>query len=177
MTESVVPPDDELVRIPLHFDSFYRSEYRSIFGLVYGLTGSKAVAEDLTQETFLRAHKSWDDVGRYDNPHGWVRRVASNLAMSRFRRLRSESKALVRLGVRNDWTMPTLSVEYEAFWDRVRALPKRQAQVVALHYLEDLSIAEIANVLEIAEGTVKAQLHRARSSLAKSLHAEKEDLR
>lgn len=175
MTDNAVPQDEDLVRVPLHFESFYRSEYRAVYRLVYGLTGSQATAEDLTQEAFLRAHKRWETVGRYEHPTAWVRRVASNLAMSRFRRLRSESKALLRLGVRTDWTMPTMAAEHEVFWEEVRRLPNRQAQVTALHYLEDLSIADIAQLLDIAEGTVKVQLHRARATLAKRLKAQKED--
>jgi RNA polymerase sigma-70 factor (ECF subfamily) len=54
-------------------------------------------------------------------------------------------------------------------WEAVRALPRRQAQVVALVYLEDLSVAETAAVLGCGEGTVKTHLRRARSSLAQRL--------
>ena len=60
-------------------------------------------------------------------------------------------------------------VTNEAFWEAVRRLPKRQAQCVALHYLEDRPIAEIAALLEIAEATVRGYLHHGRAALAVSL--------
>jgi RNA polymerase sigma-70 factor (ECF subfamily) len=56
--------------------------------------------------------------------------------------------------------------EHEAFWAEVRRLPRRQAQVIALHYMYDLGAAEVASTLGCAEGTVKAHLSRARSVLA-----------
>ncbi len=59
-----------------------------------------------------------------------------------------------------------------AFWDAVRRLPRRQAQCVALHYLEDRSVADIARVLGIGEATVRVHLHRGRSTLAAALHEQ-----
>jgi RNA polymerase sigma factor (sigma-70 family) len=55
------------------------------------------------------------------------------------------------------------------FWDAVRALPPRQAQCIALHYLEDRSVADIASVLGVAEPTVRVHLHHGRSALARCL--------
>jgi RNA polymerase sigma-70 factor (ECF subfamily) len=54
-------------------------------------------------------------------------------------------------------------------WRLVRSLPERQAHVVALHYVDDRSVAEIAKLLDCSEGTVKTHLHRARVSLARAL--------
>jgi len=67
-------------------------------GSAYALTGSWEAAEDATQEAFLRAHRDWERVGRYDQPGAWVRRVAANLAVSALRRRLAEAKALLRLG-------------------------------------------------------------------------------
>jgi RNA polymerase sigma-70 factor (ECF subfamily) len=60
----------------------------------------------------------------------------------------------------------------QAFWDAVRRLPAKQARVVALRYAGDLPVAEIAEVVDSAEGTVKAQLHSARQRLAVLLRDE-----
>jgi RNA polymerase sigma-70 factor, ECF subfamily len=65
--------------------------------------------------------------------------------------------------------MPNESAE---FWAAVRALPSRQAQAVALYYLEDLSIQQTATVLGCAEGTVKAHLAKARRALARRLRVD-----
>jgi RNA polymerase sigma-70 factor (ECF subfamily) len=94
--------------------------------------------------------------------------VVANRAAGRGRRLGSERRAFGRwLG------RPVVAVELEPaderFWTEVRQLPRRQAEVIALHYLEELSVAEVAAVLGCAEGTVKSHLHRGRLALARSL--------
>ena len=68
--------------------------------------------------------------------------------------------------------LPALPAEDEEFWKAVRALPKRQAQVIALHYLEDRSVVEIAEILECSEATVKVHLHKGRTRLADRLQLE-----
>jgi len=164
---------DELsdIQIPSSFEAFYQEEYRPVVGLLYGLSGSRWVAEDLAQEVFLRVHRDWQRVSRMESPSGWVRRVAVNLARSRFRRLRSEAAALLRLGSATP-SMGQPPEEYDDFWREVRRLPNRQAQVLALHYIDDLSIAEIARVLGVADGTVKAQLHEGRNRLRRQFEAK-----
>jgi RNA polymerase sigma-70 factor (ECF subfamily) len=150
------------------FAALYRREYRSIRALAWALTGDAGTAEDVAQEAFLRAHQRWHVVSEYDEPGAWVRRVAINLATSFLRRRARELRALVRVQSqrRPDWEMPESDRQ---FWAAVRALPRRQAAVIALHYYEDLPISDIATVLEVAEGTVKAHLHKGRQSLAKAL--------
>ena len=105
------------------------------------------------------------------DPAMWVRRVCANLATSQLRRRTIEARALLRLGARVPRPVP-LEEEDEAFWSTVRALPRRQAQVVALYYLYDLGVAEVAAILEMTDGTVKTHLSRARKTLAARLDAE-----
>ena len=150
---------------PLPFDDFYRAEYGSVVGLVFSLSGSRWAAEDLAQEAFLRAHRDWDRVGTFDHPGAWVRRVAINLAMSRLRRLAAETRALRRFTGGSPVAFPAPEPETDRFWGTVRSLPRRQAQVVALHYLEDRPVAEIAEILGVAEGAVKTALFKARRNL------------
>lgn len=154
------------------FDAFYRSEFSSVVGLAYALSGSRWAAEELAQEAFLAAHRRWDEVGGYEQPGAWVRRVVSNLSTSLVRRRIAEARALVKLAARRPDAIPALGEADGEFWRAVRALPKRQAQVIALHYLEDLSVAEIAETLNVAQGTVKAHLHRGRTQLANRLGLE-----
>lgn len=160
---------DPVVRLPLEFAAFYRDEYRKVLAFSYALAGSQAVAEDICQEAFLRAHRDWGKVAFYEYPGAWVRRVASNLAMSQFRRLRSEAKALMRLGSESQEAFPAPEPEFVDFWKEVRRLPQRQSEVVVLYYLEDHSVAEIARMLGVAEGSVKASLHKGRQTLATKL--------
>lgn len=158
------------VQVPGSFELFYRRDYAAVVALVYGLTGSRWVAEDLAQEAFLRAHRDWHSVSKMESPGGWVRRVAVNLTRSLWRRLQVE--AMARLKTREQDQQDPFDAEADEFWREVRRLPARQAQAIALHYVEDLSVSEIADVLGVAEGTVKALLHQGRSRLRRQLEAK-----
>ena len=109
---------------------------------------------------------------RYDSPAAWVRRVACNRAASVVRRRVREAKAMVRLAYRTPLQIELDEGDAE-FWRSVRALPARQAQAVALFYLEDYSVRDIAAVLDCSEGTVKTHLSRARAAVARQLRLER----
>lgn len=153
----------------LDFDRFYRRELPAIVAVVAAV-GGHAHAEEIAQEALLRAHRDWTRIQRYDKPGAWVRRVALNLASSQRRRRSSEARALALVAQRPQ--LPAPPPEVDGFWALVRELPPRQAAAVALHYLEDLSIADIAAALDCAEGTAKAHLHKARQTLAHRLAAQ-----
>src|SRR5215831_5714612 len=150
------------------FEPFYQREFPAIRAVVWALTGNVWTAEEIAQDAFLQAHRNWARICEYDEPGAWVRRVAINLTMSRLRRGAREVRALARFAGRrqDDWSMPESSRE---FWSAVRSLPRQQAAVLTLHYYEDLPIADIATVLVVAEGTVKAHLHKGRDALRKRL--------
>lgn len=158
------------------FDVLYRADWRAVVALGWTLTGSRSVAEELAQEAFLDAYRRWSHVGRLDAPGAWVRRAVANRAVSHWRHLRVVDAGAGRLAsearVRQDG-MPDASVAVgevdREFWAAVRALPERQAQCVALHYLEDRSVDDIASVLECRPATVRVHLHRGRLALARSL--------
>jgi RNA polymerase sigma-70 factor (ECF subfamily) len=125
----------ELVAAPV-FEQLYRSDYRRLVALAYGLSGSRAAAEELVQEAFLAAHRRWNEISTYDEPTAWLRRVVVNRSVSLVRRRVAEGLALARLGGRR--SLPdTLPESDESVWRAVRALPRRHAQVVALHYIDD----------------------------------------
>ncbi len=156
------------VRALGNFEQFYRSEYRPVVGLAFALSGSRVAAEDIAQDAFLAAHRSWEQVGRYEHPGAWVRRVVANLSASFFRTKAREAKALARLKPRQSF-IPRMPAEDEAFWKAVRSLPTRQAQAIALFYLEDRAVTDIAELLGCTESTVKVHLHKGRTSLARRL--------
>lgn len=165
----------EQARPTRDFEDLYRREFPAVVGLAYALSGSRAGAEDLAQEAFLAAHRNWSRISEYDKPEAWVRRVVANMSVSFIRRRVVEAKGLARLArlaSRREPALPELEAEDAEFWAAVRSLPKRQAQVVALHYLEDLPVTRIAEILDVAEGTVKAHLHAARGALAAKLDLE-----
>jgi RNA polymerase sigma-70 factor, ECF subfamily len=169
--EVVVVGDVEMVPVPEDFDAFWHRERVSVTAFAYALTGSRTTAEDLAQEAFAAAATAWSTL---QNPSAWVRRVVSNRAISRWRRQGRESRALSKLALQRD--SYSLADDDLSFWDAVRRLPRRQAQVVALHYLDDLPVSEIAATLGVAEGTVKATLFRGRAALARVLGYDDEGL-
>jgi RNA polymerase sigma-70 factor (ECF subfamily) len=158
------------------FEEFYAREYPAVVGLAFALSGSRAGSEDLAQEAFLAAHRDWDRVGTFERPDVWVRRVVSNKSMSMFRRRYAEARAMARFAMRTAATLPELTAEDAEFWTAVRSLPRRQAQVIALRYLEDRTVAEIAEILGTAEGTVKKHLHDGRQAVVRKLRLEEDDV-
>jgi RNA polymerase sigma-70 factor (ECF subfamily) len=160
----------------MSFEELYLKDYQAVVGLAFALSGSRWLAEDLAQEAFLAAHRSWPTVSAYDQPGAWVRRVVANLSVSAFRRGVVEARGLVRIAL-GDRSRPTagLPPEDAEFWDVVRSLPRRQSQVVALHYLEDLPVSEVAAILDMAPGTVKKHLFDGRRELARRLRVEEND--
>jgi RNA polymerase sigma factor (sigma-70 family) len=157
------------------FEEFYEREFRSVVGLAYALSGSRSGAEDIAQEAFLVAHRDWDRVGTYARPEVWVRRVVANLSVSVFRRKLVEAKMLARMALGYTPALPELSADDAEFWRSVRSLPRRQAQVITLHYFEDLPVGEVAEILGTAEGTVKKHLYDGRQALARRLELEEDD--
>jgi RNA polymerase sigma-70 factor (ECF subfamily) len=167
----VTEADDELGEA---FEELYRRDYVSVVGLVYALSGSRWAAEGLAQDAFTEAHRAWATVGSFADPGAWVRKVAMNRARSAWRRRGAEARALLR--VRGRRVLPAeLPAPAHDFWAAVRALPNAQAQVIALHYVEDRSVDDIADLLGVAPGTVKTHLFRARRALAQRLGVDEGD--
>jgi RNA polymerase sigma-70 factor, ECF subfamily len=155
--ESLLPP----------FVDFYLREFPRLTVLARALVGPEH-AEDVAQEALLVAYRRWMTIGAMTSPGGYVRGICVHKATTVARRRTLEKQTWRRLGARRTGvlTEDDLSDESRQFWALIRSLPRRQAQAAALHYALDMSVAEIAVVLDCAEGTVKAHLFRARNALA-----------
>lgn len=155
------------------FDAFYRSEFPSIAVVAGTTAGSRSLGEDLAQEAFAQAAEQWESVSQLDRPGAWVRRVAINMAISRRRRFAAEARAVARLGRPAADNAPDHRYGRPALWEAVDELPPRQRAVIALRYLEDLSVAEIADILKVSVSTTTSHLHDARKRLATELKGRK----
>ena len=139
----------------------------AVFRLCYLLLGDPDDAEDIAQETFLRA---WKYLRRFDAARPlrpWLLSIASNLASNRRRSAGRYLSALVR-AFRNEPASSTSieekstqQLEASQLWKAVQTLSLPDQQIVYLRYFLELSVAETATVLNIAEGTVKSRLNRA----------------
>lgn len=161
-----------LIRVAGSFEAFYQLEYDACVRLAYVLSGSRWGAEDIAQEAFIAAHRRWSVIGTYDKPGAWVRRVISNKSVSWYRRRFAEGRALLKMATRRFYELPDLDRTSEEVWNAVRRLPRRQAQVVALTYLDELSLSEIGELLGVAVPTVGTHLTRGREALARMLTPE-----
>lgn len=153
------------------FEAFFRAEYRSLVALGAAMTGSTEAGQDLAQEAFARAFQQWVKVEALERPGAWVRRVLINLAIDNNRRRVRERTVLGRLS--HDEVLISNDAGSDEWWCAVRALPDRQRAAVALYYLEDMSVLEVAWVLDVAAGTVKASLAKARVTLSNTLREVK----
>ncbi|MFT3852829.1 MAG: sigma-70 family RNA polymerase sigma factor [Ilumatobacteraceae bacterium] len=166
----------DAVAIAVDFEHFYADTCRDALALARALTGSWTDAEDLVQDAYAAAHRNWPKLQAYDEPAAWIRRVLLNRSASRWRRLGREVAALTRLGGRRE-TDPDATPDPAdgSLWRVVATLPRQQVRVVALYYVADLGVAEIAAELGCSTGTVKTHLSRARAALRPLLGDAPED--
>jgi RNA polymerase sigma-70 factor, ECF subfamily len=156
-----------LVAPVVPFETFYRSHYRRGLALAMALTDSRAAAEDLVQDAMADAHRRWTKISGYESPAAWVNRAIANRAVSLRRRLLTRDKGLAVL--RGDGAPLAVEAPDAELWSHVRRLPARQAQLVALVYLERLTLAEAAATLNIGLPTAKTHLARAKERLGRDL--------
>jgi RNA polymerase sigma-70 factor (ECF subfamily) len=154
------------------FDALFAAHYARLVRTLTLVAGDQEVAADAVQEAFLKAHLKWRKISGYDDPIGWVRRVAINQIRDAHRRHARKNRALSRLA--SQATTVAEPVEPDEFGRLLAALPTQQRAATALFYVDGLSIAEIAVALDIAEGSVKSHLHDARRRLKPLLEGERQ---
>ena len=157
------------------FDDFYLFDYGRLVGAVRLITGSADAARDAVDEACARAWERVEHGEGIEVLGAWIRVVAINVARGGLRKRASERRAVARLTATAERipTEPFASAENTIDVHRLLAvLPRRQREVVVLHYLLDQSVADIATELRIAEGTVKATLNRARAALASAIDTD-----
>lgn len=148
------------------FEEFYSAYFQSLTIQLVAYTGDLGAAQDVVQEAFCRALVRWKAISAYNDPAAWVRRVAWNLATTRWRRARVAGEHARRH--REEFAAEP-SPDRVALSRALATLPLRQRRAVILHYLADLPIAEIAEQEGVSPGTVKSWLHRGRAALATQL--------
>lgn len=161
-----------LEALGLLYDRYQRMVYRTAMAI----TGDPDAAADLLQDVFLRLHRF---AGRIDLDRPlepWLYRVTTNLSYTWVKRHNRWGKPLEDIAewLMGGWKNPPLQqVELNDAWAQVQqavlALPLPQRVVVVLYYINDLSLQDIANILDIPVGTVKSRLHYGRQALKEHL--------
>lgn len=152
------------------FDEFYSANYLRLTVQIYAYLGDQHEAQDLVQEAFCRAYSRWKTVGGYAEPLAWVRRVAWNLATSRFRK---QKTAVNFLRKQREEHVEGPSPDRVALTRALSKIPEHHRRAVVLYYLGQLSVTEIALQEGVAEGTVKSWLSRGRAALGNQLTGER----
>lgn len=143
-------------------DRWIRATSPRLVGALTLHTGDAGLAEDVAQEAFARAWEQWHDVSQMANPGGWVYRVAFNLATSGGRRRSAEQRARHRIrrsaatDCRRGSSMAAGVADRITLRDALERLSDRQRAAVVLRFYGQLSVAEAADVMGCAPGTVKA---------------------
>ena len=146
------------------FDEFYRDTSARMVRYGYALTGDLGEAQDLVQEAYTRAWRQWGSVAAHPAPDAWIRLVLARLATDRRRRLRGWWAALSRTGPPEPARPP--AEDTVLVTAALRQLPDHLRQALALHYLFDLPVAELAEETGAAVGTVTSWLVRGRREMA-----------
>jgi len=152
------------------FTDYVRARQAALLRTAYVLTGDRATAEDLVQTALAKLYLSWGKVRDREAVDGYVRRILVNENASLWRRpfkRRETSSEELPQGYEARSARPDAYDEgtSAALWDFVQGLSRKQRAVVVLRYYEELSEAEVADVLGISVGTVKSQCSRALAAL------------
>jgi RNA polymerase sigma-70 factor, ECF subfamily len=154
---------DELIWVD-DFESTFRAHYGRLVRALTVVAGSQEAASDAVQEAFVKAHLRWRKVSQYDDPVAWIRRVAINKLKDEHRRAGRKQRAVERMSV-NYQEAGGGEPTFDELGSVLAELPRQQRLCVALFYIEQLSVAEIATALDISDGAVKFHLHRGRERL------------
>lgn len=143
------------------FEEFVVSRGYALLRFAYLLTGDRYLAEDLSQEALVRAHRRWSSIERAD-PEPYLRKAIVRQYLSWRRRRSSTETVLAEFPDRPDPSRATDHVvERDEMWSMLRALPRAQRAVLVLRYYEDLTDAAISEVLGCSESTVRVHAFKA----------------
>jgi RNA polymerase sigma-70 factor (sigma-E family) len=151
------------------FIAFVRANSRSLFRTAFLLTGAKAAAEDLLQETLTKLYPQWGRVERADSPMAYVRRSLNNSFVSSLRHQRAKGVTLWELP--DGWLdaggvdLADAVVDRELVWRLIGSLPARQRAAVVMRHFHGMSDDEIADSLDCRPSTVRSMLSRAMASM------------
>ncbi len=189
--ETALDPDFSLVSRCLRGDEpaweeLVRLHTRKVYGLCFRFTGSGSEAQDLTQEVFLRVFRTLKTFRSTEGSFGtWLARVARNLLIDHYRRTRQErvtdsiegQLATIEEGSAGNSARPDQAMAgreaSEILQATLQKLSPDLREAVILRDLQEMEYREIAEVLQIPEGTVKSRINRGRAELARHLRKQK----
>jgi RNA polymerase sigma-70 factor (ECF subfamily) len=161
------------------WEEIVRLHWRKVFNIAYKFVGRHDLAEDLTQDVFLKLFKSLDTFDRRANFQTWLISVSRNLCIDHYRSVRKERETVNR--DIDPAELAPVSADKSAYAlletrDRVQMLrealdklPPTLRTAVMLRDIQEFSYQEIATQLKLPEGTVKSRINRGRTELARQI--------
>ncbi|GIF72358.1 RNA polymerase sigma factor [Asanoa siamensis] len=156
--------------------AIYLASAGRLVAVLYGLTGDFAEAEDAVHEAFARALSRPGQLRRVDSPEAWLRTVAMNIARTRCRRRLLLERIIHSGRLRRPESTPPISADRVALAEAMQAVPRPVRECLVLHYIADLTIADVAAAQQCSVEAVKSRLLRGRRALA-TLLEDKEGTR
>ena len=153
--------------------ALYARTWPRLIGVLVSIGGSRADAEEVAQDAYVKLLGRWDRIRRYDDPEAWVRAVAVRTLVSRLRRQQVAARASAKLRGRTEEVRGPDGDALDVSAALARITPAQRA-VVVLHHVMDLPIEQVADELGLPPGTVKSRLARARQALAPLLAVQEE---
>ncbi len=166
------------------WEDIVRLHRRKVFNIAYKFVGKHDLAEDLTQDIFLKLYRSLDTFDRRANFQTWLISVSRNLCIDHYRSVRKERETINRDV--DPSTLTPVSRDRSAYSqlelrDRVQllraamdTLPPTLRTAVLLRDIQELTYQEIADRLGVPEGTVKSRINRGRTELARQIQKLRE---
>ena len=161
------------------WEAVVRQNWRKVFNVAYKFVGKHEEAEDLTQDIFLKIFKALNTFDRRANFQTWIISISRNLCIDHYRSVRKERQTIAREVDAADLQPvsmdrgPYQAAEHQDLRGLLRqalqALPATLRTAVVLRDLQELSYQEIADRLELPEGTVKSRINRGRLELARQI--------
>lgn len=153
----------------------------AVFRYAHALTGDPARAEDLTQETMLKAYRAWHQFARGSNAKAWLLTILRNTFINEYRRDQHQGKTVDISTIEPFAVFESAqdvdpegrffnSIVDDEVVRAIRALPEEFREVLLLSDVEELPYADIARMLDVPVGTVKSRLFRARHALQQQLY-------
>jgi len=165
------------------WEALVRQHQEPVFRLAYLFLGDADEAEDVAQESFVRAYLALDRFDTSRSLRPWLLSIAANQARNRRRSLGRFFKAWQKLvqeqpeSIKNERNGEDRRWQSRELVSAVRRLGQNEQQIIYLRYFLDLSVDETAEALEVAPGTVKSRLHRALHRLRQLIDREHPELK
>jgi len=169
------------VPLEVGVEDLFRAHYTRLVRALTLVSGSQESAADAVQEAFVKAHLHWRKIRGYDDPVGWIRRVAINRLRDDHRRATRKERAEQRLTTEAGVVGAQWAADGQAerglgdLGPLLATLPRQQRLCLALYYVDGLSVAEVATTLGISDGAVKFHLHQGRERLRAAHDRSQED--